>query len=292
MLFEMAIADAYGIGFEFCPKSPDRPNDLKRYHQHPQYKGLKPGQYTDDTQRALANAEVLFKGDPYSVGSYAEYYLEVLRRDPRDGYSRNYQKFLEKTKDSEEFIKTIKRTKASNGSIMGVAPLGYLRTINEVMTAATVQAITTHSAETIVPACWTALAAHYFIYDLGNKAGLRDFLNLHVHWDEPIYPFPDLVGFPVDYSRGIEMQANDTFFAVLTALHEHDNLADIIQWCCECGGDTDSAAAVAVAIASCSEEFKDNIPNPLIFGLENGTYGTEYLIEMDDALYQFAHPVF
>ena len=285
MLVEMAIADAYGIAFEFCDNTPDRPNDLSRYYQHPTYAAVKPGQYTDDTQRALANVNVLLRDQQYDAKEYAKYYLGILKIDHRDGYGRGYQKFLETTPTPETFIKTIKRTKTTNGSLMGVAPLGYLRTPGEVSMAATVQAATTHSFATIPYACGVALAAHYFIYNLGPKNRLALWLSDQVD-------FGSLVSNEVDDRLLIQRTkgtAQATFWAMMRGLEAHDNLADIIRWAVDCGGDTDSCAAVTVAVASCSDEFEQNIPRVLLDGLENGPYGRDYLGTMDGLLYAMAH---
>ncbi|MGF1988711.1 MAG: ADP-ribosylglycohydrolase family protein [Nostoc sp. ZfuVER08] len=48
MLLELAIADAYGAGFEYADEMLVN-NDLSRYVQHPRFR-LIPGSYTDDTQ--------------------------------------------------------------------------------------------------------------------------------------------------------------------------------------------------------------------------------------------------
>ena len=75
MLIEIAIGDAYGIGFEFVKNTPDRPNDLSQFYQHPKYSNLIPGQYTDDTQRALANMRVVCSNDVLHPLSYANAYV-------------------------------------------------------------------------------------------------------------------------------------------------------------------------------------------------------------------------
>ncbi|MCC5598744.1 hypothetical protein [Nostoc favosum] len=42
--------------------------------------------------------------------------------------------------------------------------------------------------------------------------------------------------------------------------------------------------AYAVAAGSCSEEIRQDIPNHLVTGLENGAYGRDYLIDLDKQL--------
>lgn len=283
MLLEMAVADAYGIGFEFCEPDPlRRPNTLERYYRNPNYEGPEPGQYTDDTQRAIANVQVMFAGHHFDVKAYARRYLEILRASPRKGYSRGYQAFLETTADENAFIRTIKKTKVSNGSIMGVSPLGYLKTEGEVRMAASIQAITTHNHETIPYAQGVALAAHYFIEKKGPKADLEDYLDETVDW-QSLPSRSDLTRDDLKLRTGI--RAVDTYKAMLRGLRHFDNLRDIIYWACEAGGDTDSCAAITVAVASCSDEFEKNIPQLLIDGLEKQpVYGRESLKWFDDVL--------
>ena len=57
MLLELAIADAYGAGFEYANEAIAN-NDLSRYVEHPRFR-LNPSSYTDDTQMSIAIAEVI-----------------------------------------------------------------------------------------------------------------------------------------------------------------------------------------------------------------------------------------
>lgn len=276
MLLEMAIADAYGIAFEFVEDTPDRPNDLARYYQHPTYAALKPGMYTDDTQRAVANANIMFMGQHFNAREYAAEYLRILRDDPRDGYSRRYQKFLEETPDALTFIQTVKRGSA-NGSLMGVAPLGFLRSPGEVILAAGIQAYTTHAHATMPFASGVALAAHYFIRKIGPKANLEEYLQTHIAE----------LAIPKNKEAGVaQMSARATYHAMLEGLSANTSLAGIIRWAVDHGGDTDSIAAVTVAVASCSREFGYDIPPALFEGLENRAFGRDYLIRKDKALWE------
>lgn len=286
MLLEMAIADAYGIAFEFCPNTPDRPNDLSRFYQHPTYTALKPGQYTDDTQRALANVYCMINDEQYDAAKYAGYYLGVLKNDPRDGYSRGYQTFLETTPDVEAFIRTIQRTKPSNGSLMGVAPLGYLKSSGEVRLAATIQAATTHIHETIPFAQAVALSAHFFINKIGPKTELANYLEDAVEWGmaESCGRYMGRDSEHHNLVQETQVTAKSTFYGMMRGLKAFDNLADIMKWAVDCGGDTDSLAATTVAVASCSDEFENNIPQALIDGLEDGEYGRQHLKIMDAVL--------
>ncbi len=50
------------------------------------------------------------------------------------------------------------------------------------------------------------------------------------------------------------------------------------------GGDVDTVATIAMAAASCSDEYEKDIPNALIAGLENGRYGRNYIEKLDVGL--------
>lgn len=85
MLMEQAIGDAYAIGWEFAPHQRGA-NDLATYYQNPNYPEFPAAHYSDDTMRALANANVVL-GDPsgwYDPCAYAAQYQRA-RTVPMDG---------------------------------------------------------------------------------------------------------------------------------------------------------------------------------------------------------------
>ena len=110
MLLQMALADSYSIAFEFVEDSADRPNTLTEFYQHPKYKDMKPGCYTDDTQRALANALMVLEYGKYQNNrthaalfnpiAYVTAYQNIFRQDPRPGYSRRFEAFLKENLDT------------------------------------------------------------------------------------------------------------------------------------------------------------------------------------------------
>ncbi|GAB4543754.1 MAG: hypothetical protein Tsb0014_37610 [Pleurocapsa sp.] len=67
MLLELAIADAYGAGFEYARNTfVTEHNNLINYVQHPRHH-IKPGCYTDDTQMSIAIAETLIAKQPWTT---------------------------------------------------------------------------------------------------------------------------------------------------------------------------------------------------------------------------------
>jgi ADP-ribosyl-[dinitrogen reductase] hydrolase len=270
MLLELAVADAYGIAFEFVKdwSAHGLVNDLSGYQQHPEYAGLKPSQYTDDTQRTMATGWTICSGDWVEPASYLHHLQTEFTSSPRAGYSRNFQSLIEsmKGKSSIDFLRAIKRRAASNGSIMGCLPCGFLPDPADVRLAATMQAISTHSFSTVPHAQSLALAAHHFIHG-GKRDGLREFLSRES--EGPNEGYRPKVG-------GVSMNASDTGAAVLHLMGcgdyapHFDSLSEILLNAVALKGDTDSVSALAVGIASLSDEFAKDLPQKLIDELEMG----------------------
>jgi ADP-ribosyl-[dinitrogen reductase] hydrolase len=296
MLEQMAVADAYGIGFEFVPNTPDRPNDLSQYYQHPKYADMVPGCYTDDTQRSLANAFAIMgggmhSGAAYDPSVYARCYLHTFKRDPRPGYSKRYEAYLRECVaggiNELKFMQGL-QPRFTNGACMGAAVLGYLPTVRAVGMAAGAQAMATHSAATVPYAQLVAWAAHYFIYKVGHKADLAYWLAAQV----AEYPgLAEWVHAQAErgqnwsrYCQPVDMKASSVVSFMLAALPNYNSLQGLIHAAVEAGGDADSTAAVLVAVASCSSEYVDDLPQVLRAGLENGEFGREYLLGIDAQL--------
>ncbi len=283
MFLQCAVADAYGIGFEFVDDN-RHPNDLKGYYQHPTYDDMIPGHFTDDTQRSIANALVILENTDglFNPLVYCEAYQNIFVDDPRAGYSRRYEQFLRDNceVDAREFALLLER-KPTNGAVMGAAVLGYLKTPQEVMLAAACQAISTHSYTTIPYAQIIALSAHYFIHVGGLKENLREFLEHHLGSSSKDLRTFILFG---ESEGPITMGAKSVTALMINELPRNNSLSDLIRLAVDRGGDTDSAAAVLVAVASCSSEYKQDIPDALLDGLERSPWGAPYLLDLDEKL--------
>lgn len=287
MLVEMAVGDAYGIGFEFVDRENwPGANDLSQMYQHPTYHELLPGMYTDDTQRAIANAEVVLAGSYLDVRAYAEAYVNAYQRDPREGYSRRYQEYLKTHPDAKSFLLDLDRSAISNGSLMGVAPLGFIKDIREVKLASMIQALVTHSPETAIHAQIVALTVHYFVQGIGPKEHLIEFLknNSDVReWD-----------YITNKTSKTSIHAKSVVNTMLTGILKHDRLTSLLQWSVDLEGDTDSAAATCMAVGAVMEEMTNDLGigpadvkqhYSLYWPLEDGEYGKSYLLGLDNLLY-------
>ena len=274
MLLELAIGDAYGAGFEYAsPELVERYNDLSGYVQHPRHQ-LKPGCYTDDTQMSIAIAETIIAQEPWTPEVLASRFVETFKRDPREGYSSKLYQFLLRVQDGRELLESITWTSDKSGAAMRAAPMGVFPTVEKVLEAATIQAAITHnSPDGINAARAAALMSHYFIYKLGSKSELGKFLEEHVvgEWSNP-------------WQGEVRSKGWMSVRAAITAVMRNDSLSELLKDCIAFTGDVDTVAAIALAAASCSEEIAQDLPEHLIAGLENDSYGRDYITALDRKL--------
>lgn len=273
MLIEIAIGDAYGAGFEY--NSNAQPfNTLENYIAHAKH-GLFAGQYTDDTQMSLAIAEAIVEDDEWTPLSLAQRFCDVFHRDIRPGYAGGFYDFLVEHTDGSDFLRDIRPDSDKSGGAMRVAPVGLFSDIQEVIQRAELQAAITHNTvDGIAAAKVAALASHFFCYNLGKPDELGLFLNEHDDtrdWNE-------------DYEGKIRAQGWMSVRAAITAIKRNDNLADMLKDCVAFTGDVDTAAAIAMGIASMSEYHDKNLPEHLYYKLECGTYGLPYIAKLDEQL--------
>ena len=274
MLLELAIGDAYGAGFEYADTEMIRlHNNLSRYVKHPRH-NIQPGCYTDDTQMSLAIAETIVSGEPWEPAVLARKFVEVFRRDPREGYASGFYHFLLHVRDGEQFLRDINPTSEKSGAAMRAAPIGIYPTISLVVERCTVQAALTHNTPNgIKAAVAAALMTHYFLYHLGPKSELGIFLEEQVHgrWASP-------------WTGEVKSQGWMSVQAAVTALTRCDTMKDLLKACVRFSGDVDTVAAIALAAGSCSTEIAQNLPAHLFDELENGQYGRDYIRLLDTQL--------
>lgn len=284
MLLDIAIADAYGAGFEFA--KPDvlarRPNDFTRYFRHNLDDNL-PGMYTDDTQMGLGLARWLLSTSPDKLGQatareIAWFFVDTFQRDPRQTYSRRMFKFLQAHPTVDAFLTAIDASSTRSGAAMRSAVLGVLPTHDDVVRIAPLQAAITHNTpEGIATSVAVASAAWHVRhgYDIAAALGLAE--KAAQAWHNTAYvTMPET---PVDYHGVPCVQA--AFYALQ---HHFDQPIDMLKATVSYGGDTDTIAAIAMGIRSMA-------PGPAIAWpcwcydtLENGDWGLDYLREMDKHL--------
>ncbi|MDX1934824.1 MAG: ADP-ribosylglycohydrolase family protein [Capsulimonadales bacterium] len=276
MLWELAVGDAYGAGFEYADADLTRNrNDLSGYRERPEVSREGIGRYTDDTQMSLAIAESLLSGEDWTPENLAERFVRTYHRDPRGGYARQFGYFLMRTSSGAEFLRTIRPDSDKSGAAMRACPIGVLPTVAKVLDHTTVQAKLTHDTpDGIAAAQAAALMPHYFLYGYGPKADLGIFLESYVpvrHWSEP-------------YVGMVKSRGWMSVQAAVTAVIACDRMSDILRYCVDFTGDVDTVATIAMAAASCSREVEQDLPGVLIDRLENGRFGRDYLRQLDTRL--------
>lgn len=280
MLLELAVADAYGAGFEYAdPAFIRERNTLARYVQNPRHPTLQPGHYTDDTQMSIALAELLLDHQRWGLPEVADAVVRTFKRDPRPGYAGGFYGLLQDVQSGAELLDRIRPHSAKNGAAMRSLPLGVLPEKRLRMYAAVQAALTHDTAEGIRSATAAAMLSRYFLQNLGprEEAGLYLEQTLGGRWNLP-------------WNGPVQGNALDTVQAAVTAIREEDSLTRILKRAVSFGGDTDTVATIAVGAASCSRSVPHDLPDALVAGLENGPYGRDYLRALDERLFATFKP--
>ena len=274
MLIELAIGDAYGAGFEYvADRIIAEHNNLSAYVQHPRH-AIAPGCYTDDTQMSIAVAEAIIEGDDWTPETLAQRFVSAFKRDPREGYASRFFEFLQQVDDGADFVARIQPDSDKSGAAMRACPIGVFHPASEVIRRCTIQAAITHNTTNgINAAIAAALMTHYFLYRIGPKRELADYLESHVagSWTRP---WTGKVG-----AKGLM-----SVHAAVTALQASDSMSSLLRTCIAYTGDVDTVAAIALAAAAGSTELEHDLPAHLLTGLENGRYGRAFLEALDERL--------
>lgn len=275
-LLACAIGDAMGAGFEYVPAAVVRKhNDLSAYRQHPKWKTISPGSYTDDTQMALALTEHMLCNDDWTFHNLATRFIEGFHRDQRTGYAEGFYKFLLETTTATDFLKNIQPHSSKSGGAMRAFPVGFLEDIVRVRDLAMFQASLTHATfGGMMAAAAAALMFHHRYHCIGPKEDLPLFLD---HW------VPNCK-FDKPWVGAVGASGLSCTRAAVTAFVENDSLGDVLRACVAWTGDVDTVAAIAMPAAAVCEDTAGWLPQVLLDGLENGDYGRDYLIKMDDEI--------
>lgn len=275
MLLELGIGDSYGVSFEYANEMLHL-NTGEHYHQHPRHLGLKPGMYSDDCQMSIALAEMIIRGSPWNREAIADKFVEVFRRDPRDGYSRGFQKILNEVKTGKELLSRIDGNSYKSGAAMRAAPCGLFDNKLEVLKRATIQAKVTHNSdEGIISAQAAALMSFYFHRTLGAKADVGKYLN------DNLIKFCD---WDADWQGKVSLNGSQPVRAAITAIKRNTSRKALLIDCVAFTGDVDTTAAIAMGCSAPCHEITSDIPDSLFGEFENGKYGRDYLLSLDKKL--------
>ena len=271
MLTTMGIFDAYGAGFEYVdPERVRELNTVERYVMHPKWRTTV-GKYTDDTQMAVALAELLSRKPPHVWTHYeiARAFVAVFKRDPRKGYASRFYTCLKQMDTGWDFLKTIRPFSRKSGGAMRAPVLGLLPSEEAVMETARFQASLTHCTQLgMDAAAAAALMTHYFYHRLGHKGDLRKYLSTK--------------GLCIDFTspwRGkVDTLASEHVRAAVSAIEENSTMTEVLKACVDFTGDVDTVAAIAGPAVHFCETVENDLPDALITEFERGgSFGSRYL---------------
>ena len=272
MLVEMAIGDAYGAAFEFMSAELiARDNDLSGYRRNPETH-LGDGQYTDDTQMAVAIAEHLLSGEAWEAETLAGRFLRTFKRDERRGYSKRLFAVLQSADTADDFLAQIVPSSDRSGAAMRVSPIGLLPDLDRVLHLARLQASVTHdTAAGLMSASAIAAMVHYLAHAKGPRRELGVFLESHVPghaWSQT-------------WSGPTSMAGIDCAHAAVSLVASATTLSGVLKDAIGLGGDTDTVAAMAMFSASLCPDIASDLPPVFYDTLENGSYGLDFLRRLD-----------
>lgn len=271
MILYAAIGDAYGAGFEFASREKiEGQNTVSQYERHPLYERIYK-RYTDDTQMAIAIAELMLSNKEWTAENVAQYFVAVFKRDVREGYAKRFYQLLTEIESGAELLERIVPKSVRNGAAMRAYPLGLLKEEAEILEKCRIQAMVTHHTQpAILAAQAVALISHYYCYQKGEKAHLLTYLA-----DIQDYRWQG------NWVGEVKTDAIQTVEAVLTVLLQENSLKTMLQKSVAFGGDVDTVASLALAIAYWDNAVERDLPSFLYNELENGAYGRDYIDGLD-----------
>ena len=195
--------------------------------------------FTDDSVMTLAVAKWLMEDESRSMQGLAYYMQELGKKYPNAGYGGNFSAWLYQEHPQPY-------NSWGNGSGMRVSPVGlYARTLDEALALAAVTAAVTHNHSEGVKGA-QAIAASVFLCREGkSKEEIRDYVERVFDYDlhrriEDIRP---------SYSFDVSCQGSVP--EAIIAFLEGNDFEEVIRLAVSIGGDSDTIACMAGAIAAC-----------------------------------------
>lgn len=269
----IALADAYGAGFEFANFDVQAANLMEGYRAH-NLDDTPAGWYTDDTQMSLAVALTVTAHDAPTARDFATAFLDVFKADPRETYARHFFAFLTSCTDVDDFLSRIMPGSERSGAAMRAGPVGLYADIDRVLSVAECQARVTHNTDAgVASAQAVAVAVHHGAHAVhaGCTMPLVDYVNHHVPgyaWETP-------------WSGRVSVDGIPCVRAALTAVRRNNSYASMLVDCVNFTGDTDTVAAIASAIAAVAPDYQLDVPSWMLSDIEQGVFGLPYVQAID-----------
>lgn len=262
----LAVGDALGMPFEMM-SIVDRPlREWNGWFEDGHSHKLKAGQWTDDTQMAMALAESLLAEKTYSPADAARRYLAWHTSGDCRGQGGSTGKALRKLKGGYTWMQSATPGAEGNGTAMRVAPLGlfFHGNVDAAAKMAAVDARITHGSE---EAAVGSMAVAVAVSMLAQRSAVKDNLVYKVtEWTAPTKTQINARLYNVLGALNRDISSQDkvvkalidlgtgghvvqTVPAAFFAFAATTSFKDAIEAAVRAGGDTDTTAAITGALA-------------------------------------------
>jgi ADP-ribosylglycohydrolase len=217
--------------------------------------------FTDDTVMTIATADCILQD-----GDYTEFYQKYGQKYPKKGYGGTFQNwiFAENPQPYNSW---------GNGSAMRVSPVAYIfDDINDVLDEAKKSAEVTHNHPEGIKGAQAIAAAIFLANNDIDKAGIKDYVQKKFDYDlnRKIDDIRKTYKFDVSCQGSVPES--------IIAFFESTDFESAIRLAISLGGDADTLAAMAGAIA---EAFYKEIPPFMLKECKN-RLPNEFLKVIDD----------
>jgi len=290
VLLGTAVGDALGVPFE--TKLPNYEPLLQwdgKSFLGSEHHGLKPGQYSDDTQMSLMVAESLVKNHGFNPDDLAERYVEWIVSGRARGYGKTTLMAIHNLVSGKHWSESGIAGSYGNGTAMRAAPFGvYFRNdLNSLVNIVKIDSAITHASEE-AEAGAIAIAMTSALAVLGDNEDLLERL-----WSilpdsklkSIVYSLDSLVNSPYIQPAqalrviGTKSNVKETVPAALYCYLKFDNYHEAVETAIRAGGDTDTTAAIVGAL------FGAKLGSKAIDKSFHAVEDYDKLIELDSKLY-------
>ena len=230
------VGDIVGSIYEFCnTKSVDF--ELLNCYSN----------FTDDSVMTLAVAKWLMEDEEHTINYLIGCMQELGNRYPNAGYGSRFGMWLEEENPQPY-------NSWGNGAGMRVIPVGLsAKTLDEALALAAVTASVSHNhPEGVIGA--QAIASSVFLCKQGkSKAEIKEYVEktFYYNLDRTISDIRPMYGFDVSCQGSVP--------EAIIAFLEGNSFEEVIRLAVSIGGDSDTIACMAGAIAACMYPIPDDI---------------------------------
>lgn len=252
----LVVGDALGGPFEFMSKE-----EIKNIcGKTIEMKGggwlcLKPGEYTDDSQMAIATAQAILEKNGWDPENVARHFVQWYLSGPKD-IGRTTAQALSLIKmgtpweeAGKQIYECFPYDSAGNGSLMRVAPVaiwGYKLKPEEIVKISHECSTITHADPRCLDACAALNLAIAFLLNEENKKSIVSKITPFIKNQEVIET--------LEKTRAKESELKTTGFVLNTleiafhALLHTSTFEEAVTWAISLGGDADTQGAVTGAL--------------------------------------------